>query len=58
MERIKVTNCHVFLRMVGEVEKPHEWFGSILIVAPNISKVFAETITQPTAHLADVYFFA
>ena len=56
MER-NATNRHVVLRVVGEVEMPRDWFGSVFIVDLNIPKVFAETITQSAAR-ADVCFFA
>ena len=55
MER-KATNCHVFLKMVGEFEMSRDWFGSVLIVDLNILKVFAETVTQSASRFADVYF--
>ena len=57
MER-KVTNRHVFLRMVREVEMSRDWFRSVFILYLNIPKVLAETITQSAARFADVYFFA
>ena len=52
----KATNRHVFLRMVREVEMSRDWFRSVFIVDHNISKVFAEMITQSAARFADVYF--
>ena len=55
MER-KATNRHVFLRMVGEVEMSRDWFVRVFIVNLNISKVFAETITQSATRFANVYF--
>ena len=36
----------VFLRTVREVEMSRDWFRSVFVVNLNISKVFAETITQ------------
>ena len=57
MER-KVTNRHVFLRMVREVEMSRDWFGSVFIVDLIIPKVFAETVTESAARFADIYFFA
>ena len=56
--RGKATNRHVFLRMVREVEMSREWFRNVFIVNLNISKVFAETITQSATRFADVYFHA
>ena len=53
----KATNRHVFLRMVGEVEMLHNWFGSVFIVDLNIPKVFKETVTQSVAHFTEVNFF-
>ena len=53
----KATNCHVYLRMVGEVEKSHDWFGSVFIVDLYIPKMFAETVIQSAAYFASVYFF-
>ena len=46
------------LRIIGEVKMLCNWFGNIFVVNLNISKVFAETITQFVVHFANVYFFA
>ena len=54
----KATNHHAFLRMVGRVEKMRDWFGNVFIVGLNISKMFAEAITQSAARFVNVYFFA
>ena len=54
----KATNRHVFLRTVGEVEMSRDWFGRVFIVDLNISKVFAEMVTQSAARFANVYVFA
>ena len=43
--------------MVREVEMSRDRFRSVFIVNLNIPKVFAETITQSEARIADVYFF-
>ena len=56
MER-KATNRHVFLRMVREVEMSRDWFGSVFIVNLDISKMFAETVSQSAAYFPDVYIF-
>ena len=56
MER-KATNCHVFLRMVGEVQMSCEWFENDFFVYLNISKKFAETVTQSGPCFANEYFF-
>ena len=55
MER-KVTNRHVFLRMVGEVEMTRDWFGSVFMVNLHISKVFADMVTQSAVRFANIYF--
>ena len=54
----KTKDSHVFLRMVGKVEMSRDWFGSVFIVDLNISKVFAETVTQSATRFADVYIFS
>ena len=53
----KATNRHVFLRVVMEVEMSRGRFGSVVIVNFAISKMFAETVTQSAARIADVFFF-
>ena len=55
MER-KATNRHVFLRVTREVELSRYWVGSVFVVNFDISKMFAETVTQSAARFADVYF--
>ena len=41
----KAANCHLMLRMVGEIKVSSNWFGCILVISFYVTEVFLKLVS-------------
>ena len=53
----KAANCHMLLKMIGEIKVTSDWLECVHIISFHVAKMFSESVIKSSSFLTNLFNF-